>query len=98
MTPLHETFKVPPAVTVEELALTVAAPVVGVGVATGVGVTFGVAIGVGVAVTTLSTVMEEEIAILVNPLFLFRRSSYKPGVVGKVTDTVPALKAVEPGV
>ncbi len=100
MTPLHETFKVPPAATVEELALTVAAPVVGVGVATGVGVTFGVAtgVGVGVAVTTLSTVMEEEIAILVNPLFLFRRSSYNPGVVGKVTDTMPALKAVEPGV
>jgi hypothetical protein len=28
VTPLHETFKVPPAVTVEELALTLAAPVV----------------------------------------------------------------------
>ncbi len=38
MTPLQVTFKVPPAVTVEELALTVAVPVVGVGVAFGVGV------------------------------------------------------------
>ncbi len=96
MTPLQVTFKVPPAATVEELALTVAVPVVGVGVAIGVGVATGV--GVGVAVMILVTVIAIEVAILVNPLFLFRRSSYKPGVVGKVTDTVPALKAVEPGV
>ncbi len=92
LTPLKLTFNEPPAATVEELALTLAVPVVGVGVATGVGVTFGV----GVAVVVAITVTEAEVAMVVNPLFLFSRSSYVPAVVGNVTDTVPELKAVEP--
>ncbi len=58
----------------------------------GVGVTFGV----GVAVVEVVTVIVEEVAMVVNPLFLFSRNSYTPAVVGNVTDTVPALKAVEP--
>ncbi len=45
LTPLKLTFNEPPAATVEELALTVASPVAGVGVGTGVGVTFGVGVG-----------------------------------------------------
>ncbi len=94
LTPLKLTFNEPPAATVEELALTVAvaATGVGVGVATGVGVTFGV----GVAVVVAITVTEAEVAMVVNPLFLFSRNSYVPAVVGNVTDTVPELKAVEP--
>ena len=92
LTPLKLTFNEPPAFTVEELALTLAVPVVGVGVATGVGVTFGV----GVAVVVAITVTEAEVAMVVNPLFLFSRNSYVPAVVGNVTDTVPELKAVEP--
>ena len=92
LTPLKLTFNEPPAVTVEELALTLAVPVVGVGVATGVGVTFGV----GVAVVVAITVTEAEVAMVVNPLFRFSRNSYVPAVVGNVTDTVPELKAVEP--
>jgi hypothetical protein len=90
LTPLQETFNEPPAATVEALALRVASPVVGVGVATGVGV------GVGVAFVVLSTVTGSEVAIVVNPLFLLSRNSYTPGVVGKLIDTVPTLKAVEP--
>ncbi len=82
LTPLKLTLKVPPAFTVEELALTVAV------VATGV--------GVGVAVVEVVTVIDEEVAMVVNPLFLLSRSSYTPAVVGNVTDTVPALTAVEP--
>ncbi len=94
LTPLKLTFNEPPAATVEELALTVAvaATGVGVGVATGVGVTFGV----GVAVVEVVTVIVEEVAMVVNPLFRFSRNSYTPAVVGNVTDTVPELKAVEP--
>jgi hypothetical protein len=81
-TPLQETFNEPPAATVEALALRVASPVVGV--------------GVGVAVVVLVTVIGEEVAALVAPLFLLSRNSYTPGVVGKLIVTVPALKAVEP--
>ena len=86
LTPLKLTFNEPPAATVEELALTLAVA------ATGVGVTFGV----GVAVVEVVTVIVEEVAMVVNPLFLFSRNSYVPAVVGNVTDTVPELKAVEP--
>ncbi len=78
--PLQLTFNVSPAATVEELALTLAAPVV----------------GVGVAVVEVVTVIDEEVAMVVNPLFLLSRNSYVPAVVGNVTDTVPELKAVEP--
>ncbi len=74
LTSLKLTFNLPPAATVEELALTLA-----------------------VVVVVLVTVIEDEVAIVVNVLFLLSRSSYTPGVVGKVTDTVPELKAVEPG-
>ncbi len=52
LTPLKLTFNEPPAATVEELALTLAAPVVEV-----------------------VTVIVEEVAMVVNPLFLFSRSS-----------------------
>ncbi len=93
LTPLKLTLNEPPALTVEELALTVAVVATGVGVGTGVGVTFGV----GVAVVEVVTVIDEEVAMVVNPLFLFSRNSYTPAVVGNVTDTVPELKAVEPG-
>jgi hypothetical protein len=86
-TPLQETFNELPAATVEELALSVAVLVVGVGVAT----------GVGVAVVVLSTVTGAEVTIVVNPLFLLSRNSYTPGVVGKVTVTVPALVGLAPG-
>ncbi len=48
LTPLQLTINVPPAATLEELVVKVAAPVVGVGVATGVGVTFGVGVAMGV--------------------------------------------------
>ena len=92
LTPLKLTFNEPPETTVDALALTLAVPVVGVGVATGVGVTFGV----GVAVTVVVTVIDEEVAIVVNPLFRLSRSSYTPGVLGNVIEIVPALKAVEP--
>jgi hypothetical protein len=42
------------------------------------------------------TVIVEEVAALVAPLFLLSRSSYVPGVLGKVIEAVPALDAVEP--
>ena len=80
LTPLKLTLNEPPALTLEELALTLAAPVV----------------GVGVAVVEVVTVIDEEVAMVVNPLFRFSRNSYVPAVVGNVTDTVPELKAVEP--
>ncbi len=59
LTPLKLTFNLPPAATVEELAVTVATVIIGVGVAIGVGV--GVAIGVGVGVAVPPITLKQEL-------------------------------------